>query len=115
MEGATTVAALVAQQITLAGTTPSYTTVTATDTIATPDDRQFLHCKNTNAGADSLVVVVPGTYLGQAIPDVPITVPATTGDKMIGPLNAALVDPATGLITITHTVTTTNTSALMRI
>jgi hypothetical protein len=114
MEGATTVALLTAQQITIAGTTPTYTTVTASDTCV-PDDRQFLHDLNTNAGADSLVVVVPGTYLGQAIPDVPITVPATTGTNMIGPLNAALADPTTGLITITHTVTTTNTSALMRI
>jgi hypothetical protein len=103
-----------AQQITLAGTTPSYTTVTASDTCV-PDDRQFLHDKNTNAGADSLVVVVPGTYLGQAIPDVPVTDAGTTGDKMIGPLTAALADPTTGLITITHTVTTTNSSALMRI
>jgi hypothetical protein len=114
MEGATTVALLTAQQITIAGTTPTYSTVTASDTCV-PDDRQFLHDKNTNAGADTLTVVVPGTYLGQAIPDVPITVAGTTGDKMIGPLNAALADPTTGLITITHTVTTTNSSALMRI
>jgi hypothetical protein len=114
MEGATAVAALTAQQITIAGTTPTYTTVTASDT-CTPDDRQFLHDKNTTAGADTLTVVVPGTDLGQAIPDVPITVAGTTGDKMIGPLNAALADPTTGLITITHTVTTTNSSALMRI
>jgi hypothetical protein len=42
-----------------------------------------------------------------------VSVPATTGDRMI-PLIPAMADPATGLITVTHSFTTTVTCALIR-
>ena len=102
------------QQVGITGTTPTYGAVAASDTLV-PDDRIFLIVKNGNASPDTTTVVVPGTYLGQAVPDVAVTVPATTGERWIGPLNAALADPTTGLITVTHSVTATVTCALVRV
>jgi hypothetical protein len=46
--------------------------------------------------------VIPGNdQFGSAIPDPTVSVPITTGDRMI-PLIPAMADPATGLITVTH-------------
>jgi len=105
-------ALLTYQQVQITGTAPSYSAVTASDTCV-PDERGFLHVKNTTGTIDTCVVVVPGTSYGQANPDVTVTVPITTGDRMIGPLVPALADPTTGLITITHT-NTSATCALVR-
>ena len=107
-------ALLSVQQVSITGTTPTYGAVASTDTVV-PDDRAFLIVKNGNASPDSCVVVVPGTTYGQANPDVAVSVPATTGERWIGPMVPALADPTTGLITITHSVTATVTCALVRV
>lgn len=109
-------ALLSAQQIsTSGGTTITYSTVNATDTII-PDDRAFIVWKNTNAGANTVGVVVPGSAYGQARPDVAITVPATTGERWFGPMVADLADPATGLISVTNSQTGAgSTCALVRV
>lgn len=108
-------ALLAYQQMAITGTTPTYTAVTAEQTMP-PDDRGFLHVKNTDASANTATVVVPGTSFGQANTDVAVTVAATTGDKMIGPLVASLADPVSGLITINHSnVDPLTVSALVRI
>ena len=102
------------QQVTITGTTPSYGAVAASDTLV-PDSRGFLIVKNGNASPDSAVVVVPGSTYGQANPDVTVSVPATTGERWIGPMVPALADPTTGYITVTHSVTTTVTCAYVRV
>jgi hypothetical protein len=106
-------ALLTLQQVLITGTTPSYGAVASTDTIV-PDDRAFLIVKNASGTQDNCVVVVPGTTYGQANPDVTTVVPITTGERWIGPMVAALADPTTGLITITHSQTTSVTCALVR-
>lgn len=102
------------QQVVITGTTPAYTAVAATDTVV-PDERGFLIVKNGNASADTATVVVPGLAYGQNRPDVAVTVPATTGERWIGPLTPELADPVTGLISITHSVTATVTCAYVRV
>lgn len=106
-------ALLTTQQVGITGTTPTYGAVAASDTVV-PDDRTFLIVKNAGGSADSCVVVVPGSTYGQANPDVSVNVPATTGERWIGPLNGSLADPTTGLITVTHSFTTSVTCALVR-
>ena len=55
-------------------------------------------------------LVVPGNLYGQARPDVAYTI-GTNSNRLIGPLSADLADPTTGLVTITHSVTTAVTAA----
>lgn len=107
-------ALLTAQQIAVTGSTPSYAAVSASDTIA-PDanDNLFLHVKNAGASPDTVTVVIPGTYLGVALADLTVSVPATTGDRMIA-IPAAAMEPSTGLITVTHSFTTSVTQGLFR-
>ncbi len=52
----------------------------------------FLHVKNTNGATRDVTITTPNTVDGLAIGDLVVTVPATTGDTMIGPFPAALYD-----------------------
>lgn len=106
-------ALLAAQQIPVTGLAPTYGAVAASDTV-TPQGIQILHVKNAGGSADTCVVVIPGTLYGQPITDVSVTVPATTGDRLIL-LTPDMQDPTTGLITVTHSFTTSVTCALFRL
>lgn len=102
-------ALLATQTINRAGITPSYSAAAASDTFA-PGARVFLHAKNTNAATRDLVFAIPAaksTYGNVVYTNVTVTLPATTGDKMIGPFPADLfADTTTGLVTVTPSVTT---------
>lgn len=112
-------ALLATQQITPSGTTPTYGAVSASDTFR-PGPNVFLHVKNAGGSADTVVVddknsVGPPGAL-QFNPDLSVSVPATTGDKLIGPLTAdRYADATTGLGTVTHSFTTSVTCALLAI
>jgi hypothetical protein len=107
-------ALLAYQQAAITGPATTFAAVSASDTMP-PDDRGFLWVKNASGTIDSAVVVVPGTSFGQANADVTVSVPITTGERLIGPLVPSLADPTTGLITVTHSQTATVTCALVRI
>ena len=107
-------ALLAAQTITKAGLAPSYGAVTASDTI-TADDRLFLHVKNAGGSPDTVTLVDAGTTPGGSAATNPtVSVPATTGDRMIY-IPQSFVNPSTGLVTITHSFTTSVTCALVRL
>jgi len=106
-------ALLTTQTIVTAGLQPSYSAVSASDTI-NPDENLFLHVKNGGGSPDTVTVVDAGvTPGGSAAVSPTVSVPATTGDRMI-PINKNFVNPTTGLITVTHSFTTTVTCALVR-
>jgi hypothetical protein len=108
------VALLNTQSPTIAGTTPTYGAVSASDTIQNVDDRMFLIVKNASGTADTVTIVIPGNdQFGSAVPDPTVTVPITTGERWIL-LTSAMADPATGLVTVTHSQTTSVTCALVR-
>jgi len=108
--------ALTIQNISAAGITPSYQAATASDTIpgAAGNERLFIHAKNTNAATATVTIQpvsptsarIPGVG-NITVPNIAVTIPATTGDKMIGPIPQAYID-ATGTVTIANTGTITN-------
>lgn len=112
-------ALLTTQVITRAGIAPTYGAVAASDTFV-PDSQTFLHFKNAGGSIDNVSVAV-GTGAANPIPNVtigPVTlaVPATTGDRMIGPFPASLfADPTTGLATVTNSFTTSVTVAVVKV
>ena len=79
---------LAVQQISRLGITPTYTAIDATDTYFAPwmDGRLILHFKNTNGSISTVTFDVQQTVDGLAITDPTVTIPATTGDKFIGPI-----------------------------
>jgi len=117
-------AAISLQSISASGLAPAYSSATASDTVTgvTPDDRVFLHAKNTNASTATVTInpVAPTTArvpgVGNiAVPAITVIIPANTGDRMIGPISPAYID-GTGTITIANTGTITNlTLAALRL
>lgn len=97
------VIALTSTDLQAGGTTTVYTGSLSTSNTYTfaNDGKVFLHFKKTGAGACTVTIVTPGTVSGLAVADQTITVPATTGDVMVGKLSSDLfTDPATGLATM---------------
>lgn len=108
--------AIAIQTVTVAGATPSYQAATASDAIpgATTNERIYIHAKNSNAATATITINpvspltarVPGVGV-VTVPAISVVVPATTGDKLIGPIPAAYID-ATGTITLANTGVITN-------
>lgn len=65
------------------------------------DGKVFLHFKKTSAGTCTVTITTPGTSQGLAISDQTITVPASTGDKFIGPLPMALFNDSASDVSFT--------------
>jgi hypothetical protein len=107
-------ALLAHQQITITGATITLGATAASDTV-NPDDRLFLWYKNTNAATRDITIVVPGTYYAQNLADVTVTIAATTGEELIGPIDTRLADPTTGLVTVNHSATAGLTVAAVKI
>lgn len=110
-------ALLAVQQIKITGLNPTFGAANSSDTV-TPDDRVFLIYRNTNAATRTISLVTPTKLdlFGQPLPDVQVTIAATTGEEVIGPIDQNFADPANGgLATITLSATTNVTVAAVRI
>lgn len=105
-------ATLTTQVIVRTGITPSYAAVAGGGDACEVGDDIYLHFKNTNAATYTVTLAIPSSnsgYSGITYTNTAVVIPATTGDKLIGPITAgAYKDPTTGLCTITYTGTTTN-------
>lgn len=107
-------ALLTVQQIVIGGLAPSYGAVAASDTVPVSDDRTFLHVKNASGTIDTVTLADPGTTPAGSVATNPtVSVPITTGDRMIA-LPLALANPSTGLVTVTHSQTASVTCAVVR-
>lgn len=90
------------------GLTPAYTTVNTSDNyFAQNNGRIFLHVKNATGGAATLTVESTATVGGLAVADLTATIPATTGDKMIGPFPQGIYNDSQGRIKATCNVAVT--------
>lgn len=106
-------ALLAAQAVVAPSLTPVYTAVNSSDTI-TPDVGLFLHVKNANASACTVTITDAGTTPGGSPASNPtVSVPASTGDRMI-PIQPGYVNPTTGLITVSYSITASVTAALVK-
>lgn len=108
------------QTIVVGGLAPSYTAVSASDTFtvaATDMDKiHILHVKNAGGSPDSVVIDDPNSQdpgsATQFNPDVTVSVPATTGDRLIRVNPRRFANQVTGVVTVTHGFTTTVTAAV---
>lgn len=86
-----------------AGLAPSFAAATAADTYKIPNDGHvWLEVKNTGGSPVTVTVATPGSVDGLAIADLAVTVPATTGDRIIGPFPPVTYnDPADNTLSVT--------------
>ena len=111
-------ATLTTQSITRAGVTPTYASCAGGGDACEVGDDIFLHLKNTNASVRVVTLAIPAgasTYANVTYTNPTVTVPATTGDKLIGPISALFKDPTTGLCTITYDAVTNLTIACVKL
>jgi hypothetical protein len=95
----------------ITGTAITYATPTTSETFV-PGPNVYYHVFTVGT-AITTTVVVPGSLYGQARADVAISI-GTNTNRIIGPLVSDLADPATGYVTITHSVTTAVTAAALQ-
>lgn len=98
-------ATLTTQSITRAGVTPTYAAAAGGGDACEVGDDIYLHVKNTNAATRDVTLAIPSTastYPNVTYTNVVVTIPATTGDKLIGPISALFKDATTGMCTITY-------------
>ena len=109
-------AALTAITPTLAGAASAGAAVAASDTIAQSvlgGKGAYLEIINGNASSDSITISDAGaTAAGNALSGGTYAVSVTNGTSKVFLIRPAQVDPATSLVTITHSVTTTVTYKL---
>lgn len=79
------------------------------------DGKTFLHIKKSGAGACTVTISTPNTVDGLAIADLTVSVPATTGDKMIGPFPREIYNDANGQVSVTFSEITGLTAAVARL
>lgn len=109
-------ATLTTQTVVRAGVAPVYAAAAAGGDKFAPSETTFLHVKNTGAGALTVTVTptrVPLTGLTQTFPAV--SIPATTGDRMIGPFPHEHFAASDGLADITYSGVTGLTVAAVRV
>lgn len=78
---------LTPQVIVRTGLTPSFSAADGTNhhSFDNSGKNLFIECKNAAGAPINLTVDMPVNVDGLAVPDLVVAVPATTGDKMIGP------------------------------
>lgn len=107
-------AVLTKQKLAVSGTTPTYAAAAAGGDSVVNDQadgsRTFLHFKNTGGSPINVILDDPNSKdPGNATtfnPDVTVAIPATTGDKLIGPIGLRFVD-GNGNTTWTYSATPT--------
>jgi len=116
-------AQLTVQSIVQTGLAPVYSAASATgDTFQnTADESTFIHVKNAGAGAATVTVnpfvnTVKAAGVGNVtVSPVSVSVPATTGDRMIGPFPQYAFTDTGGNVNVAYSVVTSLTIAAIRV
>ncbi len=109
-------AVLTVQQVALAGLNPSYAAAAAAGDSFANDGRIVLHVKNANASSRTVTVTSqkPATP-GLAPSNNAVSIPATTGERLIGPFDPNVWNDANGNAQITYSSETGLTIAAIRV
>lgn len=100
------------QDVLTSGAASAYTAAAAGGDTFPYDPNGFIHIKNGSGVSITATVVVPGTLYGQAIADIPRVI--TAGADALIKMAQGMVDPATGLISVTYSAVTSVTVAALR-
>lgn len=105
-------ATLTLQDVSTAGTAPTYSAAAGGGDSVPYDPNGFVHAKNGSGSAITVTVAVPGTTFGQNNPDVAKSI-AAGGDALIK-MARGMVNSSTGLIDLTYSGVTSLTLAALR-
>jgi hypothetical protein len=105
------------QQVSRAGLAPTYhADLTTSDTfLVNNDGRVLLHAKKASAVDCVVTIATPGTVDGQAVADRTVTVPASGGDRFIGPFSVKDYNDSGGDLRLTFSNIAGLTLAVLRV
>ena len=106
-------ATLSVENIAVTGLNATYNAVAASDEFAN-DGNVIVHVKNGDGSANTVTITTPQTVNGLAVADAGGSVPAGE-DRFFGPFPRATYNDGSGNVTVSHSNTTSNTIAVMRI
>ncbi len=108
-------ATLTVQNLNHTGLSPSFVAVAAGGDQFANDGRIYIYVKNTN-GATRDVTIDSGVNCNQGFDhNIVVTVPATTGEKLIGPFPMSRFNDATAMVQITYEADAGVTIAAIRL
>ena len=91
--------ALTVQQLVNTGLAPSYGAFDAAGMYFVNDGNVMLHIKNSGT-IKALTIATPAKVAGLDIAEDIVSIPATTGDKMIGPFDPSVFNQDAGVVYI---------------
>lgn len=103
---------LTAQAITRAGMAPAFTAANVDGHFWPSNGQQFLYVKNGSGSPITVTFPIPVTVDGQTVASKTVSVPATTGERIIGPFPPQYNDTL-GNANCTFSAVTTVTCALL--
>lgn len=104
------------EDVSRTGLAATYNAVDGVDTFLVRNDgRVMLHFKNTDGSAETITVQTPKTVNGLAVAELTVTIPATTGDKMVGPFPPGTFNDSSGDLKFTASNGTATTCAVVRL
>lgn len=102
----------------LAGATPTYASVDAANgnSFVWPGADVLIHTKNADGSSHTMTIKANGQAVGgMALADKTVTVPATTGDKMVTINDPAGVVQSDGSVYLDWSAATSHTVAIIRV
>ena len=110
------VTALTVQTLFFTGTTPSFAAAAAGgNSFANSSGDVFIEIKNVGSAINVTVTVASNVVDGLTIADLSATIPATTGDKMLGPFNIGRFNDGSGNVNIAFSSVTSVTIGAFRL
>lgn len=106
---------VVAQQISRLGITPSFAAPNVAGNMFANDGRTYLEVKNGSASPINVTLNIPVLVDGNAVTNPVIAVPATTGDKIIGPFPPGIFNQPDGKVYIDFSAVVTVTIAVLQL
>jgi len=95
-------ATLTVQQPTTAGITPSYASAAEAGDEFANDGLTLLQVKGTGTQKVVTITAQRTSEKGATLSDITVTIPATTGDKMIGPFDPSIFNDSAGKVQVTY-------------
>lgn len=109
-------ATLTVQEISRTGITPTYTGAdVAGDEFLNDGRLTFVQFKNTNDATRTVTFVTQQTVDGLAVADRAVTIPATSGDKMVGPFPILVYNDTDQLVQMTYNAVTNLSVAVFKL
>lgn len=103
------------QPVTISGVTPVYSDAVAGGFQFINDGRVMLDVFNTNGSARYVTITTPIQVSGLDVADVYVTVPATTGHKIVGPFATGTFNNSGGYVYVANSATAGLTMAAMKL